>query len=76
MGTAAAPVSPVGTGNTHSAAKPRSCPRSSPPGDLAEGLPRAKGQGWQPEEPARPVSDRNQPAPEMAPPGEAVSGQS
>lgn len=37
-------------------------------------LPRAKGRGWQPEEPAQPVPDRNQPAPEVAPPGEAVSG--
>lgn len=75
MQTAAAPVSPAGTGSAHGAAKAPILLLVSP-GELAQGLPRAKGRTWQLEEPARPVSDRNQPAPEMAPPGGAVSGQS
>lgn len=81
VGTAAAPVSPAGTGSAHGATTPRSCPWS-PPGGGGRGTwrraspePKAEA-GSRRSRLGRFPTETNQPAPEMAPPGEVVSGQS
>lgn len=54
----------LGQGDSVGTAAPSVLPAGrAAPGELPQGLPRAKGRGWRPEEPARPVPTETNPHP-------------